>query len=255
MFSWWQKPERALRLEPAVDEPVDELLRLVGPAGGGDAEPERRVRGDEVDLVLVAEGDERLAASGSAKENSPHGPVNTNTLCAKSGPSQVAILAASFCWKRFGGPSFSIMQMRTGRGTGDAEPVDAGGQVRDPVDRPCALAGAVGAVDHQQRAAREEDRAGLPEQRLGLRVRVREERQSSDENSKRGCSAEPASSRNSSRPPAQSHQSPPSTGGRTRIVLPPMIFAAFSAPASPSSSASWQSATRRRAGSALPTRA
>ena len=67
---------------------------------------------------------------------------------------------------------------------------------------------------------------------------------SSFENLKRGSSLEPASARNSSRPPAQSHQSPPSTGGRIRFVLPPMILAAFSAPASPSSSASWQSPTR-----------
>src|SRR5262249_58012814 len=36
-------------------------------------------------------------------------------------------------------------------------------------------AGAVGAVDHQQRAAREDDLAGLAEQRFGFRERVREE--------------------------------------------------------------------------------
>ena len=52
-----------------------------------------------------------------------------------------------------------------------------------------------------------------------------------------------SASRSSSRPPVQSHQSPPSTGGRTRTVRPPMILAARSAPSSPCSSASWQSAT------------
>jgi hypothetical protein len=56
-----QEPEGTLRLEAALDEPVDELLRLVGPPGGGDAEAECRVGGDEVDRMLFAVGNQRLA--------------------------------------------------------------------------------------------------------------------------------------------------------------------------------------------------
>ena len=64
LFSWCRSQKARVDLEPALDEPVDELLRLVGPAGGGDAEAERRVGGDDVDLVLLAELDERGAGVG-----------------------------------------------------------------------------------------------------------------------------------------------------------------------------------------------
>ena len=53
-----------------------------------------------------------------------------------------------------------------------------------------------------------------------------------------GRPAAATSSANCSRSPGQSHQSPPSTGGRSRTAALPMIPATFAAPLSPASSAS-----------------
>ena len=170
-----QKPEGALGLEPALDEPVDELLRLVGPAGSGDAEPERRVRRDEVDRVLLAEGDERLARLGVGEGELAPRPVEDEHVVAKSGPSQRRDLRVELLLEEVGGPSFSMMQMRTGRGTGMPSQSTPAARCAMPSIVHVDFADAVGAVHHEQRAAREEDRAGLAEQRLGLRERVREE--------------------------------------------------------------------------------
>ena len=114
-----QEPERALGLEAALDEPVDELLRLVGSAGCGDAEAERRVRGDDVDLVLVAERDERVACFGvGERELAPRPLEHEHVVRERRRRPRSRSSPRASAWNRDGGPSFSMTQKRTGRGTG-----------------------------------------------------------------------------------------------------------------------------------------